>query len=281
MHEETMARYTAWRATNAGLTRVALLKGIEAATAAEFKARLVELSDGDAAVQEAMVAVVLESNMAGLEEFGPLWFRCVRAKMERMTLCADWIGLAMGEGAASGFDAFEAALVAGAANVLPAYHQYYEAYLAAVQDKAVNELLKAAPPPPSDADVHSSYTVVRLAAEGGGFATVPFATHFAEALGPVLSGFDEWIANCVAANLAMASAGDGAGASSPSVWDSTSRGSYITFLKQYRKCLGLESDAATLEAEQVELDRVWMDTRMPIQLIHDIETGYGDPLRCQ
>ena len=39
--------------------------------------------------QTQMRAVVLESNMAGIEEFGELWFVCIKAKMDRMTLCAD------------------------------------------------------------------------------------------------------------------------------------------------------------------------------------------------
>ena len=224
---------------------------------------------------------------AGLEEFGELWYKCVRAKMKRMTLCADWITLATMKNAdastaaasatPSGFDAFESALVAGAATVLPAYHAYYEAYLSAVQDDAVNAALKVAPPPPSATDIHCSYTVVHLAAEGGGFTTVPFATHFAKALQPVLAGFDTWIDNCIAASQLISSSPS----SSSPPWDSAAREAYVTFLKQYRKCLALESDSATLEAEQVELDRLWMDTRMPIQLIHDIETGYGDPLRCK
>ena len=45
------------------LQRVALLKGIEAATATDFKGRMVELSGGDDDVLNAMAAVVLESNM--------------------------------------------------------------------------------------------------------------------------------------------------------------------------------------------------------------------------
>lgn len=40
---------------------------------------------------------------------------------------------------------------------------------------------------------------------------------------------------------------------------------------RYRRCLGLEADAVTLEAEWTALDRSWMDTKMPIQLLHDIE----------
>ena len=30
-----------------------------------------------------------------------------------------------------------------------------------------------------------------------------------------------------------------------------------------------------------DLDRRWMDTKGPIQIVHDIETGYGDPLRVK
>jgi hypothetical protein len=239
--------------------------------------RLDLLAGGDARLRQSMAAVVLESNMAGLTEFDPVWYTCVRAKMERMTMCADWIGLAMEESDSSGFNPFEAALVAGAAAVLPAYHTYYEAYLAAVQDAAVTAELKARPPPPSATDIHSSYTVVRLAADGAaGFSTVPFAVHFAQSLVPVLAGFDRWIDGCVAADCAMA---DGVGAGA--LWDGAARLSYIVFLRQYRRCLTLNADPTVLEAEQVALDRVWMDTRMPIQLIHDIETGYGDPLRCK
>ena len=62
--------------------------------------------------------MVLESNMGGLEEFGEKWYACVKAKMTRMNLCADWIVLAM-EKEACGFDLFERAFITGAAKMLP------------------------------------------------------------------------------------------------------------------------------------------------------------------
>ena len=166
----------------------------------------------------------------------------------------------------SGFDQFERALVTGAAKLLPAYHQYYLDYLAAVQNDAVVKALAANPP--EDAELLSSYTCVRLDEKTGELTSAPFATHFESALGPVLAGFDSWIEGCVAADSAVNAAGAEA---QTAEWSAESRQSYIRFLKQYRDCLGANTDAAALEAMWTQLDRVWMDTRMPIQLVHDIE----------
>jgi len=258
-----------WSENN--LQRVALLKAIEAATAEVFEKEV--LAHKEVALQTQMRAVVLESNMAGIEEFGELWFVCIKAKMDRMTLCADWIGWAM-QHQQSGFDQFERALVTGAAKLLPAYHQYYLDYLAAVQNEAVVKALAANPP--DDAELLSSYTCVRLDEKTGELTSAPFATHFESALGPVLAGFDCWIEGCVVADSAVNASG-----AQTADWSAESRQSYIRFLKQYKACLGAKADAVALEAMWTELDRVWMDTRMPIQLVHDIETGYGDPLRTK
>ena len=256
---------------NSKLQRIALLKAIEAATAAVYEREVLSL-EPDARKRSQVRAVVLESNLAGLDEFGPEWYECIRAKMQRMTLCAEWIVLALDAGAAaSGFDAFERALVAGAARMLPAYNRYYLDFLAAVRDEAVIAALQAHRPPPDAAAIHSHYTVVRCGAAG--LSAVPFATHFAPALADVLARFDEWIAACRAADAAC---GD---QSAP--WDAEARATYVAFLQQYRDALALNAEAPALEAAWTELDRRWMDTKMPIQIVHDIETGYGDPLRVK
>ena len=217
----------------------------------------------DEALRSQMRAVVLESNMAGLEEFGPLWFDCIKSKMERMTLCADWVALAL-EQLPSGFDEFERALITGASNLLPSYHQYYLDYLATVQDAAVVAALKASPPPTSREDVHSSYTAVSLDA-GGGFVAQPIATQYATALAPVLTGFDSWIEACTAANAAL----EAEGSAATEGWDAVARISYIEFLTQYRTCLASKEEPVALEAAWTELDHKWMATKMPIQLVHE------------
>jgi len=252
---------------NAGLQRVALLKAIEA-NSAKFWESTQLATQADKVLQDQLRAVVLESNMAGIEEFGERWFQCVQAKMDRMTLCADWIVLALEQfDETSGFEAFERALIAGAARMLPAYHQYYLHYLKAVQDEKVVAALKAFPPPPSRTDLYSHYTGIKLT-DDGELVSAPIAVEYAAAIGPLLDQFSSWIQACIAAP-------------SSGSWSSDACASYVAFLEQYRAALAEAGDAAALEAAWVELDNRWMDTKMPIQLVHDIETGYGDPLRVK
>ena len=79
--EATRKGFAKWWSANstraAGIPRyqrVPLLKAIETATAQVYESEhLNQVGD-----------VVLESNMAGIEEFGELWFECIRAKMVRM-----------------------------------------------------------------------------------------------------------------------------------------------------------------------------------------------------
>ena len=267
--------FSEWWPEHDKLQRVSLLKQIEASTADLYETAVLASEPSDEWRQQ-LRRVALESNLAGLEEFGDDWYRCITSKMVRMQLCASFTELACeAAGDSCGFDAFERALVIGAAKMLPAYNQYYLDFLAAVQDEGVGAALKARPPPSDDADIYSSYTVLGL--EGLRFTTTPFARHFAEPLAPVLSCFDEWIRNCEEADAALAK--DASLASAP--WDSEARAHYIRFLEQYRHALSLDASSADLEAAWNELDRRWMDCKMPIQIVHDIETGYGDPLRVK
>lgn len=254
------------------LQRVPLLKAIEAATARAFEADVLEKIE-DAEWRQQVRRVVLESNLGGLEEFGEKWYACIKEKMKRMNLCADWIVHAM-ETEACGFDPFERAFISGAAKMLPSYHGLYLAYLAAVQDPAVVAAIRATPPATDDELIMSHYTVVQLAADDS-LTAEPFARFFSRperaCVAPILARFDEWVAECKAAAKAMASEKAG-------LWDAAARESYIGFIEQYRACTALDDSPQALEAAWTQLDLKWMDTAMPLQLVHDIEDGYGDPL---
>ena len=250
------------------LQRVALLKAIEAATARAFESDVLDKID-DAEWRQQVRRVVLESNMGGLEEFSEKWYACVKQKMMRMNICADWVVLAM-ENEACGFDLFERAFISGAAKMLPSYHELYLAYLAAVQDPAVLEALKATPPAADDELIQSHYTVVQLAADRSLTAT-PFAQYFSGSMSPILASFDDWIASCKAAASTMANEKAGP-------WDAAARETYIAFIEQYRAATALDDAPKALEEAWTLLDYKWMDTAMPLQLVHDIEDGYGDPL---
>ena len=103
---------------------------------------------------------------------------------------------------------------------------------------------------------------VSLGKDGAYFAE-PVALAFSESIGPVLAGFDAWIEACERADVEMRSAAD--------QWDAAARASYVAFLRQYRACLASEGDASSLEAAWTKLDHLWMDTKMPVQIVHDIE----------
>lgn len=254
------------------LQRVPLLKAIEAATAHAFEADVLGKIE-DEEWRQQVRRVVLESNLGGLEEFGEKWYACIKEKMKRMNICADWIVLAM-EKEACGFDLFERAFITGAAKMLPSYHTFYLAYLAAVQDPAIVAALKANPPAADDELIQSHYTVVQLAADKT-LTAEPFARYFSSperaCIAPILACFDEWIASCKVAAKTMANEKVGP-------WDAAARETYIAFLEQYRISTVLDDSPHALEAAWTLLDYKWMDTAMPLQLVHDIEDGYGDPL---
>ena len=42
-----------------------------------------------------------------------------------------------------------------------------------------------------------------------------------------------------------------------------------------------ETDVEKLESQWTLLDELWMSVRHHVQVVHDIEYGYGDPLRTK
>ena len=277
--------FSKWWPSHSSLQRVALLKAIEQATAELFEKEVLDKEPSEERRKQ-FRAAVLESNLGGMEEFGAQWYECIAVKMTRMVMCAEFIELALDTaGDASGFDAFERALIVGAAKILPSNNQYYFDFLQAVQDEKVGEALKASPPPSDAEDIHSHYTIVRPpAGPDGAMTAVPFATHFKELFSSYLARFDEWISACRAAEAELSDTNARPSKRTKSAtptWSAEARSAYTAFLLQYRDALALDGTPAELEAAWAALDRRWMECAMPIQLVHDIETGYGDPLRVK
>ena len=115
--------FSEWWPEHDKLQRVSLLKQIEASTADLYETAVLANEPSDEWRQQ-LRRVALESNLAGLDEFGDEWYRCITSKMIRMQLCASYTELACeAAGDSCGFDAFERALVIGAAKMLPAYNR--------------------------------------------------------------------------------------------------------------------------------------------------------------
>ena len=282
--DATRAAFAAWEA---GLSRsddspapkrVALLKQLVAASGEEWQRRaLTKEAEPDDKRRKDLRRVVLESNLAGIEEFGEDWFYCISAKMDRMNLCADYIILALSSnGAQTGFDAFERALIVGCARIKQVYDAYYFDYLNLVQNPEEVAAIKANPPVApeagGDAFIFSHYTAVAKSSSAAGRYTYePFAVRFRASLAAPLREFDR----CIAAMKAAEKSENVA-----SGWSADQRQKYVKFMQHYRECLACEN-IEELEAKWTDLDRFWMDCKAPIQVVHDIETGYGDPLRVK
>jgi hypothetical protein len=96
------------------------------------------------------------------------------------------------------------------------------------------------------------------------YVTVPFAKYFEDTLESILNAFDKLVTKLRAMQAR-----------------STEQNAYILYLDHYRNCLSSHGTPDELEALWTELDRKWMNTKGVIQIVHDIETGYGDVLRVK
>ena len=167
-------------------------------------------------------------------------------------------------GDSSGFDAFERALIIGCCHISSNYDNYYLAYLRAVQEKSIVSKLSSSPPDSSEKHIYCSYTIVSWDEERGTYKTTPFAYFFEDALRPILEAMDTMLYNLKAQPT------------------SAERQAYIDFFEHYILCHSAKGHSADgLEQLWADLDRKWMDCKGSIQIVHDIETGYGDPLRVK
>lgn len=117
------------------------------------------------------------------------------------------------------------------------------------------------------ADLLSPYTVVRVTALGGDdyeFAAEPYAVFFGAVLPPIFQAFE----TCVAAlrQVPGGAVGD--------------KAAMALFLEHFRSALG-ETTLSALETTWAKCDELWMDVQGPLQVVHDIEDGYSDPLRAK
>lgn len=265
--------------------RVALLKQLEALSGKAFRDHLTATLTDSATLEQA-VRVVFDSNLSGVKEGSGQFFELIATKCKRMALCRSVVKLALQQGGGSGFDAFEQALIVGCADISQAFDLYYLHWIRSVQDPTLVEALdskEASTLASRNACKHllSPYTMIRVrrVLENEGPATKKartdsgakkkdeafqfecesYAVFFKEVLGPVFVAFDETIKS-----LSKIKPDD----------------PMVSFLAQYRAALA-ETDLDSLEHAWNLVDRKWMDCQHDLQVVHDIEEGYSDPLRVK
>ena len=94
------------------------------------------------------------------------------------------------------------------------------------------------------------------------FQVEPYAVFFKGIIDTVISTFQDAI-NCLSEYK-----------------DEPDAQKFATYLTSYQKALACENPDDLEEAWKF-CDSKWMDTKSNIQIVHDIEDGYSDPLRAK
>eukprot|EP00301_Raphidiophrys_heterophryoidea_P001213 c10592_g1_i1.p1 GENE.c10592_g1_i1~~c10592_g1_i1.p1 ORF type:complete len:348 (-),score=86.20 c10592_g1_i1:28-1035(-) len=248
------------------LQRVGLLKFVLSHTNKAFEENVINKITPDEKRAEVR-RVVLESNWAGVEEFSNHWLGLLLLKIQANSLCAETVRQliqresASGSSFSTGFDEMERILIESGCEISQLYHAYYLAYISAVQDATIKEKIEHSPP--TDPLCLSHYSVITLDAQGA-YVPVVFSVFFVNVLAPILAAFDKCTQQLRGLDATT----------------HTHAPAYTTFLEAYRNGLA-ESDLTKCEDVWTDVDRKWMGTKGAIQILHDIETGYGDPLRVK
>eukprot|EP00730_Choanoeca_flexa_P012726 TRINITY_DN4561_c0_g1_i1.p1 TRINITY_DN4561_c0_g1~~TRINITY_DN4561_c0_g1_i1.p1 ORF type:complete len:553 (+),score=159.79 TRINITY_DN4561_c0_g1_i1:51-1709(+) len=237
--------------------KVKLFKQLEDATNAAYKSNVIEATYPREKWDQ-LNAAAFTSQFQGVKDFSPQFYELLQIASGRHQLMRDFVVMALDQ-VDHGLSAFDACLLKHSAIISGHYDTYYTAWCKAVQGNKVAEQLSAQPP--ADKALLNHYTIIQL--EGSEYTHVSYATFFKPQLAAVLKAFDEAVAEIKAvSNL------------------TEQQQLYVGYLSHYRHCLALE-DIDGLEPAWLELDRLWMDIKYPIQIVHDIEYGYGDPLRVK
>lgn len=250
--------------------RVALLKAIDNLTE---KAFFEGLSLSRQELKE-VTRVVVESNLAGVEENSERFFELLTLKAQRMSLCRDVIILVLSESEhrqACGFTEFERLLIIGSAHICQAYDAYFFSWQREANHPLLLTALESKNPETLKSRencVHllSPYTMARARCRGPDrfeFACEPYCIFFESLLDPVLNAFDVCIQSL-----------------STLVDLQTDHRHMLGYLRQYRHSLA-EANPDHLESAWELCDRLWMETQDAMQIVHDIEDGYSDPLRVK
>ena len=211
---------------------------------------------------------VFESNFAGIPKqvlYEVLKWKCLRMSCARRLVVET---LYQGN---MGFKDWEKDLIIHSAFISQSYDPYYLAWLRAVEDETFNAAVKddsltTQTNRKKERYFLSPYTMIRARkntdADGYSFKVEPYAVFFKDIIDTVLSTFKDAVE---ALNKHT---------------DEPEARYFAMYLTSYWQALG-ETDEEKLEDAWKLCDFKWMDTKSGIQIVHDIEDGYSDPLRAK
>jgi hypothetical protein len=246
-------------------TKLILLKEIEKTTATLFSTHSdfqKEHSILGEEKKEIVLNAVLTQNFKGITEFSEDFYKVLQVASKRQELTRQFILYAL-ESTNHGFDEFESKLIEHSCRISSFYDKFYESWIKAVQGNKVSEVLNQFIQEKKEIPKKflNSYTIIQLN-ENGDFTHEAYSIFFKNEIAPIIKQLELMVGELEERKL------------------NKDHESYISYLKQQKKCFEIE-EIDQLDSEWEKLDDLWMDVKYPIQIVHDIETGYGDPTRCK
>jgi hypothetical protein len=211
-----------------------------------------------------------KSDFAGITEGSDLFFTMLDLANEYQQTVREGIREAIKENNLQ-LTPFETILVMYSLEISEHYAAYYRAWIKDMVASDVTQFLKNELQTNPDTlhafikekGFDNGYTTIINTGSGQvTYETIdqmPYSVRYATELDPIIKDFD----NLFAATNHMTL--------------SEEEQSTITYLRHYQAALSL-SGISELEKAWADVDRHWMDTKHWIQIVHDIENHYGDPL---
>jgi hypothetical protein len=254
--------------------RIELLKKIEEEgqeifTNDDFFAEARLLRGDDPENIQTVLNAVLKSHFQGVEEYSTEFFQLYNSAVEYQRFVRELIRQIFEE-VGHGYNDFETQLILGALTVMDYYDIYYREWMKAVHNTPAAQKIKELQKKDSQKlqellkkdEFNNHYTIITLD-EDGEFTANAYIDFFEDSLGKVISAMNTWVGDLrTITNLT----------------DNQRR--YIEYLSHYIQCLS-EDSIDLLEDKWTQLDQKWVAIQHSLQIVHDIEYGYGDPLRVK
>ncbi|MBN2100351.1 hypothetical protein JW710_00440 [Candidatus Dojkabacteria bacterium] len=256
-----------------GKKRLNLFRTIENFAKNQFKNNDIFSDDrnsfGKEEAVDKILRVALDSDWKGIKEYTDEFYKYYEIASRYQHFVEELVCIAL-EKLDHGFSDFDKTLIIYSARISEAYDKYYVAWLKAVRNsEAAKEIERRLIDQEGSLKneietkkLDSRYTIIDFDYSND-LCDIPYGVYFKDELVPILGLFDQMCDRLE---------------SVPGITEQQER--VIVYLRQYRKCLSLK-DKSLLEPEWKKLDEIWMDVKYPLQVIHDIEYDYGDPLRVK
>lgn len=266
-----MRRINGWRNADEtkGQSPVNLLKHLEEVTAALFREnQLFEAERHTLGTKQEQIRRVLDAALnqqwAGIPENTPEYWRVYEAASRRWALARYFVRKAL-EALPHGFDPTDRLLLHHASLLGDAYDTWFIHWSRAQNGTDFAKELAADDAAGKVGDhLKNHYTVIVPGKGDEKYDQQAFATFFPDDIGAIASRLDEFVE-------ALRFGGGP---------DKVVVDQYVSYLSHYRTCLA-ETDIGKLENLWRELDEKWMAIKHWIDIVPDIEYGYGECLRVK